>query len=135
MKLFLDTNVVLDYLAAREPFCLDIRPIFRERIERNFELYVASMTFTTMEYVLKKHIPHAALMNEFMQLRQAVEVVPTDGRIVDEAISSSFSDFEDAVQYYTAMSIGADVIISRNANDFTEHSAIPVLSAGEFRDK
>ena len=88
-----------------------------------------------MEYVLHKHIPHQQLMESFRNLRQIISVIPTTSQEIDSAIASSFTDFEDAVQHYTAHSGNADVIITRNTNDFRPYSAIEVLTAKEFAEK
>lgn len=87
-----------------------------------------------MEYVLKKQVPHDLLMKQFALLRKIVNVPPTDGKSVDNAIASTFQDFEDAVQYYTAYG-NADIIITRNPKDFIKHSKIPILTPTEFSNK
>lgn len=87
-----------------------------------------------MEYVLKKQVPHDLLMKQFALLCKIVNVPPTDGKSVDNAIASTFQDFEDAVQYYTAYG-NADIIITRNPKDFIKHSKIPILTPTEFSNK
>lgn len=134
MKLYLDTNVLIDYLASREPFCHDIREIILRSKKEGIHLAASSITFTTMEYVLKKQVPHDLLMKQFALLRKIVNVPPTDGKSVDNAIASTFQDFEDAVQYYTAYG-NADIIITRNPKDFIKHSKIPILTPTEFSNK
>lgn len=131
MKLFLDTNVLIDYLAAREPFCHDIREIVCQSQINGILLVASSITFTTMEYVLKKKVPHDVLMNQFALLRKIIHVPATDGETVDKAIASTFQDFEDAIQHYTAFG-NADYIITRNSKDFISYSNIPVLTPSEF---
>lgn len=61
--------------------------------------------------------------------------MPTTADAVDLAIASSFLDFEDAVQHFTALEGGAEVIITRNPSDFIPHNIIPVLTPREFLDK
>lgn len=131
MRLFLDTNVVIDYMAAREPFCHDIRKIVLSSKDNGIQLFVSSITFTTMEYVLKRHIPHDVLMKQFALLRKIIDVLPTDAASIDHSIISSFQDFEDAVQYHTALG-RTDVIITRNAKDFLPYSQMPVMTPTEF---
>jgi hypothetical protein len=60
-----------------------------------------------------------------------VNVLPLDDKITDLALNSEFRDFEDAIQYYTAIENDQDIIITRNPQDFKE-SKIPVMTAGEF---
>ena len=132
MNIFLDTNVIIDYMAAREPFCHDIRPIIRESATRDYHFMVAPMTFTTMEYILHKHVPHQLLMESFRNLRQIVHVIPTTSNEIDYAIDSRFTDFEDAVQHFTAHRGYASVILTRNKKDYEPFSTIEVLTPKEF---
>lgn len=58
-------------------------------------------------------------------------VTLADEKVVDDALSSAFTDYEDALQYYSALSKKVDVIITRNVRDF-KHARIPVLTPDEF---
>ena len=60
-----------------------------------------------------------------------VNVLPLDDKISDLALNSEFNNFEDAIQYFTAIENDQDLIISRNQQDFKE-SKIPVMTAEEF---
>ena len=63
--------------------------------------------------------------------RQLVRVAATNERVIDDALASRFDDFEDAVQYYTAIKAKADIIITRNEKDFAA-SKIPIMNAAEY---
>lgn len=52
----------------------------------------------------------------------------TYDEVVDKAINSNFKDFEDAIQYYSAITTGCDLIITRNEKDF-KNALIPVMNA------
>ncbi|MDO5510768.1 MAG: hypothetical protein Q4F57_08730 [Weeksellaceae bacterium] len=65
------------------------------------------------------------------KLKVLVEVLPIDNKILKLSLASDFSDFEDAIQYYSAIENGMDVIITRNKKDFKSIN-LPVLSAKEF---
>ena len=58
-------------------------------------------------------------------------VAVANERVVDDSLASQFKDFEDAMQYYTALRAKASVIITRNGKDFSS-SKLPVMTAGEF---
>ena len=60
-------------------------------------------------------------------------VTPVDSQTIDESIASEFGDFEDAMQYYSALREQADVIITRNKDDY-EAARIPVYEPQEFLD-
>jgi predicted nucleic acid-binding protein len=129
-KLFLDTNIVLDLLERREPFCYDAVRLFTMAYNKQIRLVVSPTTFTTASFLLHKHGTEG-VRNLLASFRQLVRVVTIDERIIDDSLASQFKDFEDAVQYYTAHKAKADAIITRNGKDFTP-SKLPVMTAGEF---
>ena len=71
------------------------------------------------------------MRNLLSNFRQLSRIATVDERVIDDSIASQFADFEDAVQYYSAIMAKADIIITRNGNDFA-HSRIPVMSAAEY---
>ena len=130
MKVFLDTNVVIDLLDKREPFCQAAVDIFTLAYKRKITLYVSPLTYATAAYLLRKHGPEQIkiLLKNFRQLSH---VTTANEAIVDNALTSNFADYEDALQYYSALTQKVDVIVTRNQKDF-QLSAIPVLSPDEF---
>ena len=130
MKVFLDTNIVIDLLDKREPFYIDAVKLFTLAYQKKITLYVSPMTYATASYLLRKHGKEGMrkLLNNFRQLSQ---ITTADERVVDAALASSFDDYEDALQYYSALTRNVDVIVTRNKKDFTSAS-IPVLSPAEL---
>ena len=129
-RLFLDTNIVVDLLDQREPFCHDAVRLFTMAYNKQVKIIVSPMTFTTASFLLRKHGTEG-VRNLLSNLRQLARVATANERTVDDSLASQFKDFEDAMQYYTAVKAKADIIITRNGKDFT-HSAIPVMTASEF---
>ena len=129
-RLFLDTNIVVDLLDRREPFCHDAVRLFTMAYHRQVQLIVSPMTFSTVSFLLHRHGSEGvrSLLSNFRQLSH---VAASDERTVDDALASQFKDFEDAMQYYTALRAKADVIITRNGKDFTA-SKLPVMMATEY---
>ena len=130
MKVFLDTNIVIDLLDKREPFYIDAVKLFTLAYQKKITLFVSPMTYATASYLLRKHGKEGMrkLLNNFRQLSQ---ITTADERVVDAALASSFDDYEDALQYYSALTRNVDVIVTRNKKDFTSVS-IPVLSPAEL---
>ena len=128
--LFLDTNIVMDLLERREPYCDDTVRLFTMAYNRQVKLVVSPMTYTTASYLLRKH-GSEGVRNLLANFRRLSHVATTNERAVDDSLASQFADFEDAMQYYTALGAKADVIITRNGKDFT-NSKIPVMTAAEF---
>ena len=129
-KIFLDTNVVIDYLAKRTPFGEDAVQIFSLSSQQN-NLCISALSFTTIYYVLKKYLEHDMLITMLEALSKLVEILPTDHSIITSALHSDYKDFEDAVQYNTALAGNASVIVTRNPKDFKK-SIIPIYTPTEF---
>ena len=130
MKVFLDTNIVIDLLDKRESFYIDAVKLFTLAYQKKITLFVSPMTYATASYLLRKHGKEGMrkLLNNFRQLSQ---ITTADERVVDAALASSFDDYEDALQYYSVLTRNVDVIVTRNKKDFTSAS-IPVLSPAEL---
>ncbi len=129
-RLFLDTNIVIDLLDKREPFYKDAVRLFTMAYYKQVELIVAPITYTTASYLLRHH-GSEGVRNLLANFRQLSHIATIDERIIDDSLASQFVDFEDAVQYYSAIKSQADIIITRNRDDFV-HSRIPVMSASEY---
>lgn len=129
-RLFLDTNIVVDVLERREPFYRDAVRLFTMAYNKQVQLIVSPITYTTASFLLRKHGPEG-VRNLLSNFRQLSRVATANERTVDDSLASRFTDFEDAMQYYTALHAKADVIITRNCKDFTA-SKLPVMTATEY---
>ncbi|MBQ2192603.1 MAG: PIN domain-containing protein [Prevotella sp.] len=129
-RLFLDTNIVVDVLARRDPFCYDAVRIFTMAYNKQIQLVVSPITFSTASFLLRKH-GSEGVRNLLSNFRQLCRIATTNEQTVDDSLASQFSDFEDALQYYTALRANADAIITRNGKDF-KASKLPVMTATEY---
>ena len=131
MNIFLDTNIILDYLDTnRQRLFPDSVKIFQLLENGDINLFASALTFSNIAYILRR-MNYADLMQTFADLREVIDVLPTDKDVLDTAIGSSFTDFEDAVQYYTAVCGNADVVITRNVDDFIQTS-VPVMTPSAY---
>lgn len=121
---------MIDLLDKREPFCYDAVRLFTMAYNKKVQLLVSPMTYATASFLLRKHGPEEVrrLLNNFRLLSR---VTTANERTVDESLVSQFADFEDALQYYSALTAKAEAIITRNKKDFA-NSKIPVMTAGEY---
>ncbi len=135
MRLFIDTNVMLDLIAHREPFYDDATMLFSLVDRGKVEACVAAISYSTCAYVLENKMSHEDLSLALRQFSSIVNVAAIDEKVVRKAIAEDcrFTDIEDAMQYYAAIQTGCDCIITRNKKDFTK-SDIPVMSPKEFLD-
>ncbi len=127
-KLFLDTNVILDFLGNRGPFAEHAAIIFDQAEKGNLSIYVSALSFSNLYYILRKATNHKKAIQLVTNLNDLVSVVEVDQHIIDEAIASEFKDFEDAIQDSCAAKIKKlDALITRNLKDFKK-SKVSILS-------
>lgn len=132
MKHYLvDTNVIIDLLLNREG--ADAAAALLDGAERGeYKLSLCSLSYTNIYYSLRKYLSHDESISCLSQLCDVLHTVPVDGFVVSMALQSGWRDFEDAVQYCSAVSSKTvDGIITRNEKDFLL-SEIPVISPMEF---
>ncbi|MBD3276125.1 MAG: PIN domain-containing protein [Candidatus Marinimicrobia bacterium] len=132
MRLFLDINILLDIFLNREPHVEYSSRVFRLAEINQRQGFVSSTSYLTLHYVLSKQIGNSRSTEILIKIRKILQIAPVDEKVIDLALNSEFSDFEDGVQYYSAVMIDADNIITRNKIDFNVADQIPVLTPKEF---
>ncbi len=131
-KIFLDTNVALDHLADRQPFADYAHRILALAETGELTLCVSSLSFSNLYYLLRKLKGHADAFMLLGKLKRLVRVSAVTETEIQSALSSTFKDFEDAIQYFAAQAEGSvSAIVTRNKGDYSA-STIPILSPEEF---
>jgi predicted nucleic acid-binding protein len=130
-NIFLDTNIVLDLLAYRMPFYTEAAKLFSLADKEKIRLSISALCLADSNYILSRQHPEMEVRKILRKFKVLVNVLPLDDKISDLALNSEFRDFEDAIQYFTAIENDQDIIITRNQPDFKE-SKIPIMTAGEF---
>lgn len=123
-KVFVDTDVVLDLLAERIPFFHFSAVLFTFAEMKKLELYTSPLILANTFYILRKQLGNDEAKSALRKLRILLHVVDSSETIIDKALNSDFSDFEDAIQYYTALEHGISVILTRNLRDYKKTSVI-----------
>lgn len=128
---FLDTNVILDFLAQRKPFVLPAADLFQLAEREKVVLYVSSLSFSHALYLLRKSVGSATARTLLLDLSEIVTIAAVDSAHVNEALRSSFADFEDAIQYFAARSIPAIThVVTRDLKGFAA-GQLPVITPPE----
>lgn len=127
MKVLFDTNVILDVLLEREPFCEEATRLMAAVELGNVQGYVCATTLTTIHYLATKTIGEKAARTAIGQLLKLFEVAPVTRIVISEALDSNFADFEDAVLTQAALHVGALGIVTRNSKDF-ENATLAIYS-------
>ena len=131
-KLLVDTNVVLDLLAKREPFYDSAAKLFSLADKKKIALSISSLTFANTSYVLTRLTTADRAREILRRFRVLVKVLSLDDKVVDLALNDlNFKDFEDGLQYYSALENGQDMVITRDLSDF-KGSRIPVMTPEEY---
>ncbi len=130
-RIFLDTNIVLDYLSIREPFFCAIAGLITLADKSKLTLVVSPISFATLNYILSRHEGASGARDMLRLFRTLCHVSTVDNNTVDKALASTMKDFEDALQYFSALTSDCDLIITRDGKGFLE-SVIPVMTANEF---
>ena len=134
-KLFIDTNIVLDLLGKREPFYEDAAKLFSIADRGKVKLYVSSLTIANSNYVLSKLKSAKEARVILLRFKILVVVLELNDKIIELSLNDeSFKDFEDGLQYYTAVENQSNIIITRNLKDF-KSSKIPVMTASQYLKK
>ncbi len=128
---FIDADIILDLFLERRPFFDASARLFMKLQDEELEGSVSPLIFSNLFYILRKELSKEEALNALRKLRLLVGVLPMDHAVVDRALASSFTDFEDAMQYYTAATHEVDAIITRNKKDF-RHARLPVFTADEW---
>ena len=131
-KIFVDTNIVIDLLSRREPFFQEAAELFSLADKKQIELAVSSLTIANTSYVLLRQMDSNKAKSVLRKLRLIFKVLPLDDKIIGLALNDeTFSDFEDGLQYFTAIEDEQELIITRNLKDF-KNSKLPTMTAKQF---
>jgi predicted nucleic acid-binding protein len=129
-SLFIDSDVIIDLLAQRLNY-KEAAALMIAVDEKNVTAFTTPLVLANVDYIITKYSNRAKSKRAIKALRKRLSILPMNDKIVDMAIESDFSDFEDALQYYSAESQGIDFIITRNKKDYAK-GRIKVLTAQEY---
>jgi predicted nucleic acid-binding protein len=134
-KLFFDNDIILDISIKRdESLENDIHEAIKliNLVEAGeYKGYTSTVVFTNTYYIQRKLKDHITAINFLKKLRLLLTVLNVDDKIIQKALESGFNDFEDAVQYYTAVENRMDYIITRNIDDYKK-STIKVYTPSQY---
>lgn len=131
-KLLIDTNIVIDLLARRAPYYADAARLFSLADMRKITLSVSSLTFANTNYTLLKATSPQEAKSILRKFKLLADVLPLDDKIINLALNDiEFHDFEDALQYFSALENNQDMIITRNLKDYKK-AKIPVMTAEQY---
>ena len=129
-KVFLDTNVLLDFVLGREGM-KDALAILQLQEDNKVYLSTSILSMANVAYVAKKGRTQAELYELMQGLSEMIHTLQMDEYQFQEALSVIAPDFEDMLQIVCAKTHDCDAIITRNKKDFT-FANIPLYTPKEF---
>ena len=121
MKVFIDTNILIDFLAARQPFAEDAIALFQLADNGEIELMVSDLTIINTIYILRRlHYDLQEIYDALDGIRPLLTITPMGATIIDSCLQHRSDDFEDEMQYLSAVEAKADYIITDNISQANE---------------
>ena len=130
MIVFVDTNVLVDFVCNRQSFAEDAKRLFAHAFIGEFEIRISALSYVNAVYIGHKY-EHYDVKGCLRQLSAYIKVVDLQGKVVVDMLSSEWKDYEDAVQNQSALLEGVDCIVTRNKKDF-KNSSLPIYTIEEF---
>lgn len=131
-NLFIDTDVIIDFLVDRKPNSREAAIIFTLIDQRKLKGHASSLTFSNLYYILRKLEPQKKVLAKLDSLAKMFTILNVDEQNIKDALESGFPDFEDSIQYFCALeSKKIEVIITRNTKDY-KNSSLSVMTPGDF---
>lgn len=130
-KIFLDTNIIIDFLGEREGFYDASAKILTLADKKKIQVYTSPSSISNVFYVLAKYENSKIALEKIRKFKLLCSMSVMDDEVVEKAIHSDFKDFEDAMQYFSALASNCDLIITRNEKDF-KNALIPVMNAESY---
>lgn len=135
MKVFLDTNILIDFLAARQPFAEEAIALFQLADNGEIELMVSDLTIINTIYVLRRmQYGLLEIYDALDDIRPLLTITSMGATVIDRCLEHRSDDFEDEMQYFSAVDANVDYIITRNKKDF-DFGDSAVMTPQEFFDE
>lgn len=131
-KLFIDSDVVIDFFTDREPHVNPATELFELSENGIVDFYISALSINNIYYIVRKYLGHKRTLDIIETLTEMIEIIGTSKKEVLQALKNDFNDFEDSIQYSSALNIkDVDAIITRNIKDY-KNSKIAVMTPLSF---
>lgn len=131
-KIFIDSDVVIDFFTDREPFANPASEIFALNEQGAIKLYLSATSINNIYYIVRRFLGHKKTLKIIEELVEITEIVGTSKKEILKALRNDFKDFEDSIQYSCALTIkGLEAILTRNTKDFS-NSEIAVFTPENY---
>src|SRR5947209_1245546 len=130
-NIFLDTNVIIDFLADRRPFSLNAAKLFNLSLSGKIKIYVSAVSYNNIYYILLQSLSNNETIKLLGELSEMDEITDVNKNIIQKSLKTDFKDFEDAIQYNCALGLNkVDFIVTCDTKDF-KRGPLPVMTPEE----
>ncbi|MCB0649391.1 MAG: PIN domain-containing protein [Saprospiraceae bacterium] len=131
-KLFIDSDVVIDFFTDRAPHVNPASELFELNEQGSVKLFLSAVSINNIYHITRRFLGHHKALDAIEALIEMTEIVGTTKNEIFQALKNNFSDFEDSIQYSSALTIkDLDAIITRNIKDY-RNSSIAVMTPLNF---
>ena len=130
-RIFLDTNIVIDFLGERKDFYEFAAKIMTLADHKKIKIFTSPSSINNTYYLLSKYENAKIALDKIRKFKVLCSISIMDDEVVEKAINSDFKDFEDAMQYFSALASDCDLIVTRNEKDF-KNAMIPVMNGESY---
>jgi len=131
IKVLLDTDVNLDFVLQRQPFFAEADQIFLRCSNGDFEAYICDITAINIFYIARKEIGRQKTIQAIADLLTMTKICTVKKSILQSALTSPITDYEDAVQHECAVAENLDAIVTRNTKDY-KNAPIKIFTPSDF---
>ena len=132
MKVFIDSDVILDFLLLRKPHFRDVGKLLLSSREHNTKLYTSAIIISNVYYITRQYYPKQIIIQKLKELSSIINIVDSTKQSIINGFNADFTDYEDAVQYHTAIENKCAFLITRNIKDFKKAKNIRVVTPSQF---
>lgn len=130
-KIFLDANVLLDFLLKRDRYD-DVKQIIKLVVDKKIQAFITPSVVHIVGYWLTKSYGSEKAKELLLLLLTDITVIDSNHQLTMIALHSKIDDIEDALQYYTALHHKLDVFISSDKKlQKSGIASLPVMSVNE----
>ena len=117
--MLLDTNIILDVALERQPFVENSEIVISLVEQGQLEAYISASSFGDLYYIIRREKGRDLALEFLREIVTVCQVATVDMTAINMALAANLRDFEDAIQYSTAVVNQLDAIVTRNSQDFT----------------
>lgn len=127
-KVFVDSDVVIDFFTDREPHANPASELFDLNELGLIKIHLSAVSINNIYYIVRRFLGHKKALEIIEELIDMAEIIGTTKSELLQALKNDFKDFEDSIQYSTALQVnGLEAIITRNVKDYRK-STIAVMT-------